>query len=151
MKIAIDGPGGAGKSTVAKALAAKLGLVNYQIRKTAAEEYFLTTEIGYMEMGKELKFAFVPGEFCADLIKGGASLTADGSVSAKDFEGRTLSEIFGEDIIVFGLANDAIGYIVPDNDYCMCLGMGHYHETLSLGEKTASTIMKGFEELRKEV
>lgn len=132
-------------------VAAKLGLVNYQIRKTAAEEYFLTTEIGYMEMGKELKFAFVPGEFCADLIKGGASLTADGSVSAKDFEGRTLSEIFGEDIIVFGLANDAIGYIVPDNDYCMCLGMGHYHETLSLGEKTASTIMKGFEELRKEV
>ena len=31
-------------------VAAKLGLVNYQIRKTAAEEYFLTTEIGYMEM-----------------------------------------------------------------------------------------------------
>lgn len=132
-------------------VAAKLGLVNYQIKKTAEKDYFLTTEIGYMEMGKELKFAFVPGEFCADLIGGGDSLTADSSVSGKAFEGKTLSEIFGENIIVFGLANDAIGYIVPDNDYCMSLGMGHYHETLSLGKNTASTIMKGFEELRKEV
>ncbi len=132
-------------------VAAKLGLVNYQIKKTVDKDYFLTTEIGYMEMGKDLKFAFVPGEFCADLINGGDSVTADGSVSGKAFEGKVLSEIFGDGIIVFGLANDAIGYIVPDNDYCMCLGMGHYHETLSLGEKTASTIMKGFEELKKEV
>ncbi len=132
-------------------VAAKLGLVNYQIKKTAGMDYFLTTEIGYMEMGNELRFAFVPGEFCSDLIGGGASLTADGSVSGKAFEGKTLSEIFGENIIVFGLANDAIGYIVPDNDYCMCLGMGHYHETLSLGKNTASTIMKGFEKLREEV
>lgn len=133
-------------------VAAKLGLVNYQIKKTENKDYFITTEIGYMEMGKDLKFAFVPGEFCSDLVGGGASLTADGSVYGKAFDGKTLSEIFGDEgIIVLGLANDAIGYIVPDNDYCMCLGMGHYHETLSLGKNTASTIMKGFEELEKEV
>lgn len=129
-------------------VAAKLGLVNYQIKKTADKDYFLTTEIGYMEMGKDLKFALVPGEFCSDLVLGGDSLTSYGSVSGKKFEGKTLSEIFGtEKIIVLGLANDAIGYIVPDNDYCMCLGMGHYHETLSLGKNTATTIMSGFEEL----
>lgn len=133
-------------------VAAKLGLVNYQIKKTADKDYFITTEIGYMEMGKELKFAFVPGEFCSDLVSGGCSLTAHGSVSGKPFEGKTLREIFADEkIIVFGLANDAIGYIVPDNDYCMCLGMGHYHETLSLGKNTASTIMTAFEELGKEV
>lgn len=130
-------------------VAAKLGLVNYQIKKTEDKDYFITTEIGYMEMGKELKFALVPGEFCADLISGGESLTEAGSVSGKAFEGRTLAEIFGDEkIIVLGLANDAIGYIVPDNDYCMCLGMGHYHETLSLGKNTASTIMNAFEEIK---
>lgn len=133
-------------------IAAKLGLANYQIKKTADKDYFITTEIGYMEMGKELKFAFVPGEFCSDLVGGGCSLTANGSVSGKAFEGRSLREIFGdESIIVLGLANDAIGYIVPDNDYCLSLGMGHYHETLSLGKNTASTIMSAFEELGKEV
>lgn len=132
-------------------VAAKLGLVNYQIKKTADKDYFITTEIGYMEMGKELKFAFVPGEFCADLAWGGSSLTKQGSVRGEDFEGRTLEEIFGDDsIIVLGLANDSIGYIVPDNDYCMSLGMGHYHETLSLGENTASTIMNAFEILAQE-
>lgn len=133
-------------------IAAKLGLANYQIKKTADKKYFITTEIGYMEMGKELKFALVPGEFCNDLVSGGTSLTANVSVTGKDFEGNTLSRIFGTDeMIVLGLANDAIGYIVPDNDYCLCLGMGHYHETLSLGKNTASTIMTAFEELGKEV
>ncbi len=132
-------------------VAAKLGLVNYQIKRTKDKDYFITTEIGYMEMGKELKLAFVPGEFCADLAWGGSSLTKKGSVRGESFEGKTLAGIFGDDkIIVLGLANDAIGYIVPDNDYCMCLGMGHYHETLSLGENTASTIMNAFEILAQE-
>lgn len=132
-------------------IAAKLGLVNYQIKKTENKDYFITTEIGYMQLGKDIKIALVPGEFCTDLVSGGSSLTAEGSIMGTDFEGKPLSEIFGEDIIVFGLANDAIGYIVPDNDYCMCLGFGHYHETLSLGRNTASTLMKGFEELKEEV
>ena len=133
-------------------IAAKLGLANYQIKKTADKEYFITSEIGYMEIGKELKFALVPGEFCSDLVRGGDSLKGYGSISGKAFGGRTLSEIFDdENIIVLGLANDAIGYIVPDNDYCMSLGMGHYHETLSLGKNTASTLMSAFEELAEEL
>ncbi len=131
--------------------AGKLGVVNYLVKVTDNGKYFVTTEIGYMEIGKSMKIAFVPGEFCADLWNGGTSLTAEGSISGEAFEGKTVTEIFGEETVVFGLANDAIGYIVPDNDYCMCLAFGHYHETLSLGEKTASTMMSAFEELAEEV
>lgn len=133
--------------------AGKLGVVNYTIKSSGIlrRNYVVTTEIGYMEIGKSLQVAFVPGEFCADLWDGGTSLTAEGSISGEAFTGKTITEIFGEDTVVFGLANDAVGYIIPDNDYCMCLAFGHYHETLSLGENTASTLMSAYEELAAEI
>ena len=53
--------------------------------------------------------------------------------------------------IVFGLANDSIGYVVPDNDYCMGLFFNHYQETLSLGKNTASFLMNSYEQLAAEV
>ena len=126
--------------------AGKLGVVNYLIKKSQ-NNYYITTEIGYMEMGKDIRIALVPGEICTDLIYGGESLKASASISGKDFSGKTLCDILGDDIIVFGLANDAVGYIVPDNDYAMALGFGHYHETLSLGKETGSIIMKAFDSI----
>ena len=128
--------------------AGKLGVVNYLIKKSG-KSYYITTEIGYMEMGKDIKIAFAPGEICTDLIYGGASLTAEGSISGRAYEGRPLNEIFGEDIIIFGLANDAIGYIVPDNDYALALAFGHYHESLSIGEKTAPILTEAYENIIK--
>ena len=129
--------------------ASKIKLVNYLVKVKGYRDYYLTTEIGYIEMGKDIRIAMVPGEFCTDLAYGGASLTAEGSILGKDFEGKTLVDIFGEDVIVFGLSNDAIGYIVPDNDYVMALNHEHYAETLSLGRETASTLMSAFEEIAK--
>ena len=129
--------------------AGKLGVVNYLIKKSG-NDYYVTTEIGYMEMGKDIKIAFVPGEICTDLVYGGNQLTADGSVNNEAYEGQTLCEIFGEDVIVFGLANDAVGYIVPENDYCMALAFGHYQELLSLGETEATVMFEGYEKLANE-
>ena len=126
--------------------AGKLGVVNYLIKKSG-RDYYVTTEIGYMELGKDVKVAFVPGEICTDLIYGGNQLTAEGSVNSKDYEGKTLCEIFGDDVIIFGLANDAVGYIVPENDYCMALAFGHYQELLSLGKEEATTMFEGYEKL----
>ena len=126
--------------------AGKLGVVNYLIKKSG-KNYYITTEIGYMEMGEKIKIAFVPGEVCTDLIYGGDSLTAAGSIRGRDFGGKTLCDIFGEDVIVFGLANDAIGYIIPDNDYAMSLAFGHYHETLTLGDQTAKVLADAYGDL----
>ncbi len=126
--------------------AGKLGVVNYLIKKTA-DNYYITTEIGYMEIGKDVKVVFVPGEICTDLVYGGEALTAEGSVKNEDYEGQTLYEIFGDDIIVFGLANDALGYIVPENDYSMALAFGHYQELLTLGETEATIMFEAYENL----
>ncbi|MBR3835794.1 MAG: hypothetical protein IKJ69_03280 [Clostridia bacterium] len=129
--------------------AGKLGVVNYLIKKSD-RNYYVTTEIGYMEIGKDVKVAFVPGEICTDLIYGGNQLTAEGSVKNEAYEGKTLCEIFGDDVIIFGLANDAVGYIVPENDYCMALAFGHYQELLSLGEKEATVMFDAYEKLLEE-
>ena len=93
----------------------------------------------------------MPGEIVQDLVAGGGSLTAEGSYSGKDFGYKTIRELFGEDAIAFGLANDAIGYVVPDNDYSMAILDDHYQELISLGDETASTIMKGFAEIAAQV
>lgn len=129
--------------------ASKIKLVNYLVKIKGFRDYYLTTEIGYIEIGKDIKIAMVPGELCTDLAYGGTSLKGENSISGKDFEGKTLVDIFGEDVIVFGLANDAVGYIVPDNDYVMLLNHDHYAETLSLGKHTASTMMAAFEKIVK--
>ena len=131
-------------------LAGKLNLANYTVIKCGFMKYKVNVEIGYLEFGRQLKVCTVPGEMCADLIKGGASTTAEGSFSGEDFSAPVLKDIFG-DVTVFGLANDAIGYIVPDNDYSMGLVFDHYQELLSLSQETASCIMNGFEKMAKEL
>lgn len=132
-------------------IAGKLNLANYNVYKTAEGAYKIRTEVGYMEFGNQLKVAMAPGEFCSDLVAGGTSLTAKGSTSGKDFESKPLTEIFGEGITVFGLANDAIGYIVPDNDYSLAIAFDHYQELISLGKGTASAVMEGFAAIAESI
>ena len=129
----------------------KLRLANFNVFSEGKNQFALWTEIGYMELGNELKIAMVPGEFCCDLLVGGASLYSKGSVTHTDFGIPPLQKIFDEDTIVFGLANDAVGYIVPDNDYTMGDPADHYHELISLGNKTGSSVMMGFWNLANEL
>lgn len=133
-------------------LAGKLNLANYKVITTGFKKYEICTEIGYMEFGNQLKVVSMPGEICQDLIVGGTSMTAEDSYSGKDFGYPCITELFGdEDIICFGLTNDAIGYVVPDNDFCMAIAFDHYQELISLGKYAGSTIMEGFTEIAKEV
>lgn len=128
-------------------LAGKLNLAHYDVYKDGLK-YFVFTEIGYMELG-DMKIALMPGEVCQDLVCGGTSLTADGSYSGKAFGFKSIKELFGEDTICFGIANDAIGYVIPDNDFCMAIVDDHYQELISLGKATASTIMQGYADIQK--
>ncbi len=130
-------------------LVGKLNLVNYTVCKEGFS-YYIFAEIGYMEMGG-VKVAFMPGEIVQDIVCGGDSLTAAGSFTGKDFGHKSVYELFGNDTICFGLMNDAIGYVVPDNDYSMSLLGDHYQEMISLGKYAGSTIMKGMAEIAEEV
>ena len=130
-------------------LVGKLNLVNYTVCKEGFS-YYIFAEIGYMEIGG-VKVAMMPGEIVQDLICGGDSLTAEGSFTGTDFGCKSVYELFGEDTICFGLMNDAIGYVVPDNDYSMALLGDHYQEMISLGEEAGSTIMKGMADIANEI
>ena len=129
--------------------AGKLNLVNYEILRGENGKFCIYTAIGYACFG-DVPVALVPGELVTDLYAGGASLTAQGSAHGKDFGYPGLQEIFGSDALCFGLCNDAIGYIVPDNDYKLALLDDHYQEMISLGRKTASTLMEGYLALASE-
>ena len=129
----------------------KLNLVSYKVLRENDGTYSVVTEIGYMQIGKDLHVVLVPGEFCADLLTGGASLKAEGSFNNTDFPYPPLTEIFKKDLVAFGLANDAIGYIVPDNDYILGEFGNHYHELIGIGKHTGSTIIKAFMEMKKEL
>lgn len=131
----------------------KLNLANYVVIQKDDGSYATITEIGYMEMGNQFKTVFLPGEICQDLIAPkGASLVASNSVTATAFSANPACTIFSnDDIKCFGLMNDAIGYVVPDNDYTMGDPVNHYHELISLGKNVASALMIGLEELNNEI
>lgn len=132
-------------------LAGKLNLANYTVLK-ADSGYEICTEIGYVEFGDSLKAVMMPGEICQDIVYGGTSLTTEDSYSGKAFQYPCLKELFNDDdLICFGLMNDAIGYVVPDNDYAMSIAFDHYHELISLGKNAASSMVKVFTEIVEEV
>ena len=132
-------------------LAGKAGLFENIVR-AYKDDYFLLTEIGYMEMGDDLAFAIVPGELAPELAYGGC-LSADYSWSGEDWNYPSMQEIVtasGSDrtLHVIGLANDQIGYIVPDNDYMSMLHEDSKSiEFVSLGKTTASKLITSFSDI----
>ncbi len=130
----------------------KLNLANYVVIAKEDGSYATITEIGYMEMGNQFKTVFLPGEICQDLVApNGISLNAAYSVTASNYQSVAACAIFGDDIKCFGLMNDAIGYVVPDNDFTMGDPVNHYHELISLGKNVASALTDGLQELASEI
>ncbi len=140
-------------------LVGKMGLVNHRILDNKNGTYSTPTEIGYVEFGKNIKVAMMPGEISPELIYGGATMDAENSFSGTDFNGKSCAESLniGEDdiLLCFGLCNDEIGYILNDNDYCMIFfddmqPFGdHYQETIAFSRSSGSILMNAFEELVK--
>lgn len=132
-------------------LAGKAGLFENIIRNVDGE-YKVLTEVGYLEIGDDLAFAVVPGELAPELAYGGC-LSGEYSWSGKDWEYPSMQEIvtnagIDRELYVLGLANDQVGYIVPDNDYIpMIHEASGSIEFVSLGENTASNLVKAFEQV----
>ncbi len=138
-------------------LVGKLGLVNHKILINEDGTYSTPTEVGYAEIGTNIKVAMMPGEISPELIYGGTTLDAENAFSGTDFNGKSCAEsldLAEDDVLLcFGLCNDEIGYILNDNDYCMIFfddmqPFGdHYQETIAFSRNSGSLLMKGFEEL----
>ncbi len=128
-------------------LVERAGLVNAEAYKQNGKVY-LTTEIGYAEIGKDIKIIMMPGEAFPEIVYGNF-LSAENSYTGTEYPCAALNTYFSDTdkVLTFGLCNDAIGYLVPDNDFSSGGEDGHSHETISVGQTGASTISKAFEEL----
>jgi hypothetical protein len=132
--------------------------------KSAPAGYSVITEIGYLEIGKDIVMLTVPGELVPQLVWGNV-VDKTQSYTGTDWELDYTADLVGEGktVLVMGLCNDAIGYIIPDNDYAPFIAdslwntdMGeklwgkpqrHYEEMLSAGSEAGSTIIGALNEI----
>jgi len=135
-------------------LLAKSGLADITViydAKTA--KYYTVTEVGYMEIGGALKVFLSPGELYGELFMGDPTMA--------DFPYKPLRELFGENLIIFDLMNDAAGYVEPDNEYVIVgyrynekkdeLESDSWALLVSLGKNAASDMVGAFIDLVKGV
>lgn len=128
----------------------KLGLAdNTLIYNKSEKKYYTISEIGYMELGSCVRILMCPGETYSEILVGGSGL--------KNFGYKSLRELFGEDVILFDLMNDAAGYICPDSTYSVVgykfdpntgkLADDSWCLTVSMGKATASTLVSEYIDL----
>ena len=119
------------------------------------------TELSYMELGGQ-KILLVPGELFPELAY--VDALKNGAVGPVSDNPPTLCELLGgEDLLILGLANDEIGYILPPNDFFLddaapyigegsdAMGREHYEETNSVGPQTAVCLAEALKQLLAEI
>ena len=132
--------------------AGRLGAVTNTVVTTGKcdKDLEVATEIGYMELGTDIAVALIPGELEPTIAYGG-SLSASESWSGEDFDYPSLQEIVGsKKLLVFGLMNDQVGYILADNDFKSLLA-GENEEIVATGKKAGSTTVEAFEALYNSI
>lgn len=125
-------------------LAVRLGIVDSLTTKNGTD-FTLITELGYMELGNKIGVVMVPGEIAPEILWGGA-VSKEESWTKESWDFAPMAETAGiEKLICFGLNNDQIGYIMPDNDIRSILTENE--EISASSTKSGSDITRAFEEL----
>ena len=146
-------------------LAGILDLLNVKRYKSKYSSlgYLLKSEISLIEIDN-IKCLLLPCEIFPELVYGGY-LDKENSATGKNSTAnpKPLKEILNDDhLIIFGLANDEVGYVIPPNDFLLDkkapyindgrdkFNRKHYEETNSLGKNTAHTIANAVDAIAKE-
>ncbi len=146
------------------ALASMLKLVKNDVIKVDAVDYkkAIKTEVSLLKIGS-IKVLLVPGELFPELAIGGF-FSAKESSTGEEYNYPTLFDMLGEgEKLIFGLANDEIGYIIPDNDFYVSKkkpyspfaipndkhGRKHYEETTCSGPFAAEMMREAVSQLMK--
>jgi len=155
---------------IALLLSVKLRVLNHGVH-TNCGKYYIPCEISYLRLGdhtESVDILVVPGELSPEIAFGGflgKALAASGKAYPRP---AIFAALRGYDFasrrqIVFGMANNFIGYIIPENDFYTHawfpylnigtdkLGRDHYEETVSAGPKTAELLSKGFDGIFERV
>ena len=145
---------------------AKAGILKADryLRRGTSYGYALKSEMTYFEIGS-LKMLLLPCEIFPELVFGGY-LSAEESATGLGPEANPtpLTEIAGEEeLLIFGLANDELGYVIPPNDFLLAPGIpyldrvrdrhdrNHYEETNSMGPKTAQILADTFADMMQTI
>lgn len=122
-------------------LAAKCGLLSNTVVKSG-DEYKVVTELGYIEFGKDIAVAVAPGELAPEIAFGGAMKSED-SWSGTDWEFNPIKDnVDGRTLVVFGLTNGQVGYMLTDNSWRSFLCENE--EIVSAGSDAGSTFTRNF-------
>lgn len=129
-----------------------LGILQNDVRQSLNGTYYLQTELTVVCLG-DVTLALLPGELFPELVSG--------TGEPGDPEGlRQIAARYGmEELLVVGLANDEIGYIVPPSDFVLDAQLpyfreaegDHYEETNALGLACAKDLAAAFEKACKTV
>ncbi len=148
-------------------LAGRFGILNVDIYARPDNYYnvSLKSELNYIEIDG-VKCLLIPGELFPELLLGGYLPDhISGTGRGPETNPVPLARIAQDDnLLIFGLANDELGYILPPNDFLLHpttpyiedlpadrTGKKHYEETNSLGIKTAPIIADTFTEMMRTV
>lgn len=133
--------------------AAKIGLLDAtEYRMPDGSGLVLKSEISYFEIDS-LKILMLPCEIFPELVYGGYLPSEESATGCgNEINPVPLKEIVGDDVMIIGLANDELGYVLPPNDFILheyapyfedgrdIHERRHYEETNSLGPDTAKII-----------
>lgn len=147
---------------VALIVARFLGVLNNDITRDGSKASIFS-EVAYVELGRQdVGMFLVPGELYPELETGNF-LPAEAAGMGFDAQYTVLSEINRcKRSFVIGLANDELGYIIPDNDFVLHewlpyfniprdrFDREHYEEINSTGVGTARIILEAFESMLSE-
>ena len=142
-----------------------LGILENKITKSIFNNtYYVNTELSIIQIDN-ITIALIPGEIFPELVWGGTITNPDieNPKSNPDSLISIASKYNIDNLIIVGLANDEIGYIVPPSDFMVdskypyvvsvrdSKGENHYEETMSVGESCAIKISKAFEKCLKRI
>lgn len=136
-----------------------LGILENEISKgDSATGYMLISEMTVLQLG-ELLFALIPAEIFPELVWGGEAAQHNPEGENPAALAEIAAEVGYDRLLVIGLANDELGYIVTPSDFLLNedvpyllktmddLGENHYEETNSVGPQCAIVIAEIFEQL----
>lgn len=136
-----------------------LGVLTNEVMEGNSDSgYLICSEMSVLRLG-ELHIVCIPGEIFPELVFGG-EYHYYGTDGENPVPLQEIAAGYGvENMLIIGLCNDMLGYIVPPSDFLVSeaapylegiedpTGENHYEETNSLGPDTAHTIAETFEAL----
>lgn len=133
-------------------LLGKTSVADNFVLKDNLGRYYTVSEVGYLEIGDEMKVFMSPGETFGELLLGGSG--------AEGFELSPIREYTGEDIIIMDLMNDAAGYVANPENYVLA-GLQYNEHTdvfdsdtwclISYGKNAATAFIGNFYEIYDSV